>query len=362
MSELIYSFKDIHKQNEIDKDILNKFVLINKLILSSTQFQDTKKKILNTAYSAKWKNEKCDTNNPVNIGYQSMNKLCESNFDDVYNKISKLVFINTTDLEKLTLKLITKIITEKLFIELYIKMIYKLLINHNWIVKNISFRQILSDNIKNLYYKDNNIGLFYLIGYLFKYKIFSFTLITNILDDYIVKTKNMNEDDMEKLLVLWSITNSNIKEYNINSYNKYNNIITELYPNMSIRLQYMSVDSYNIIDNNQTNNNNNNNIDIFYNYIIYIDEFENIKSLLDEVKKLYNDHFDLFLKCVLKYTIDEPKELNKIKDIIKEGVQYKFWTKKLLHKLIQNIESTELNEIIIDAPYYKKHLEIFKNI
>ncbi len=81
-----------------------------------------------------------------------------------------------------------------------------------------------------------------------------------------------------------------------------NNIITELYPNMSIRLQYMSVDSYNIIDNKQINSNNNN-IDIFYNYIIYIDEFENIKSLLDEVKKLHNDNFDLFLKCVLKYTI-----------------------------------------------------------
>jgi hypothetical protein len=363
MSELIYSFKQIHKENEIDEDILNKFSLINKLILSSTQFQDTKKKLLNTVYSAKWKIEKCDLNNPVNIGYQSMNKLCETNFDDVYNKISKLVFINVSDLEKLTLKLITKIITEKLFIELYIKMIYKLLINHNWIVQNVSFRQILIENIKLLYYKDNsNIGLFYLIGYLFKYKIFSFSLITNILDDYIEKSVHMNENDIEKLLVLWSISNNSIKEYNINSYNKYYNIITELYPNMSKRLQYMSVDSYNIIDNYKINNNINNNIDIFYNYIIYIDEFENIKSLLDEVKKLYNDNLDLFLKCVIKYTIDKPKELNKVVNIIKEGVQYKFWTKKMLHKLIENIESTEINEIIIDAPYYNKHLDIFKNI
>ena len=318
--------------------------------------------------SVKWKIEKCDLNNPVNIGYQSMNKLCETNFDDVYDKIYNLVFINVSDLEKLTLKLITKIITEKLFIELYIKMIYKLLINHNWIVQNVSFRQILLENIKTLYYKDNNIGLFYLIGYLFKYKIFSFTLITNILDDYIEKSKHMDEKDIEKLLVLWSITNNNIKEYNINSYNKYYNIITELYPNMSKRLQYMSVDSYNIIDNKQTDNNiiiynnTNNNIDIFYNYIIYIDEFENIKSLLDEVKRLYNDKLDLFLKCVVKYTIDEPKELNKVTNIIKEGVQYKFWTKKMLHKLIQNIESTEIDEITIDAPYYKKHLDIFKNI
>jgi len=367
MSELIYSFKEIHKQNEINEDIINKFSSINKLILSSTQFQDTKKKLLNTVYSAKWKIEKCDLNNPINIGYQSMNKLCETNFDDVYNKISKLVFLNVSDLEKLTLKLITKIITEKLFIELYIKMIYKLLINHNWIVQNVSFRQILLENIKTLYYKDNNnIGLFYLIGYLFKYKIFSFTLITNILDDYIEKTKHMNEDDIEKLLVLWSIANNSIKEYNINCYNKYNNIITELYPNMSKRLQYMSVDSYNIIDNYQINNNNNNNInnniDIFYNYIIYIDEFENIKSLLNEVKKLYNDSLDLFLKCVIKYTIDKPKELNKVVNIIKEGVLHKFWTKQVVHKLIQNIESTEINEIIIDAPYYKKHLDIFKNI
>ena len=244
-------------------------------------------------------------------------------------------------------------------------MIYKLLINYNWIVQNVSFRQILIENIKTLYYKDNNIGLFYLIGYLFKYKIFSYSLITNILDDNIKKSKEMKEEDIEKLLVLWSIVNNNIKEYNIDSYNIYYKIITELYPNMSKRLQYMSIDSYNIIDNNNiniTNNNNNinNNIDIFYNYIIYIDEFENIKSLLDEVKKLYNDNLDLFLKCVLKYTIDEPKEINKIVNIIKEGLQYKFWTKKMLHNLIHNIETTEINDIIIDAPYYKKHLEIFK--
>jgi hypothetical protein len=367
MSEFIYSFKEFHKKNEINEYILEKFALINKLILSSTQFQDTKKKLLNTVYSAKWKIEKCDLNNPVNIAYQSMNKLCEANFNDVYNKISKLVFLNVSDLEKITLKLITKIITEKLFIEIYIKMIYKLLINYNWIVHNVSFRQILIENIKTLYYKDNNIGLFYLIGYLFKYKIFSFSLIINILDDSIIKSKQMNEEDIEKLLVLWSIVHNNIKEYDINSYNKYYKIITELYPNMSKRLQYMSIDSYNIIDNNNintninnNNNNINNNIDIFYNYIIYIDEFENIKSLLDEVKKLYNDNLELFLKCVLKYTIDEPKEINKIVNIIKEGLQYKFWTKKILHNLIQNIESTEINEIIIDAPYYKKHLEIFK--
>lgn len=363
MSNLIYSFKDIHKQKNIDEDIFNKFISINKLIETSTQFQDTKKKISSVVYSAKWKNEKCDINNPINIGYQSMNKLCDSNFDDVYNTISKLVFLNVSDLEKLTLKLITKIITEKLFIELYIKMIYKLLINHNWIVKNISFRQILLENIKTLYYKDNNIGLLSLIGYLFKYKIFSFTLITNILDEYIEKIKNINEDDIEKLLILWSIVNDNIKEYNINYYNKYNNNITELYPNMSKRLQYMSIDSYNIIDNQEVVSNNNNDIiDIFYNYIIYIDEFENIKSLLDEVKKIYNEHLELFLKCVIKYTIDEPKCINKIKDIIKEGVKYNFWTKKILNNLIKNIESIELNEIMIDAPYYKKHLEILKNI
>ena len=75
MSELIYSFKDIHKGNIIDNDILNKFNCINKLIQSSTQFQDTKKKILNNTHSAKWKNEKSDINNPITIAYQAMNKL-----------------------------------------------------------------------------------------------------------------------------------------------------------------------------------------------------------------------------------------------------------------------------------------------
>lgn len=43
MSEFIYSFKEFHKQNETNEYILEKFALINKLILSSTQFQDTKK-------------------------------------------------------------------------------------------------------------------------------------------------------------------------------------------------------------------------------------------------------------------------------------------------------------------------------
>ena len=92
MSKLIYSFKEIHKQNKIDEEISNKFTSINKLILSSTQFQDTKNKISTTLTSVKWKLEKCDLNNPVNIGYQSINKLCETNFDDVYDKIYKLVF------------------------------------------------------------------------------------------------------------------------------------------------------------------------------------------------------------------------------------------------------------------------------
>ena len=41
-----------------------------------------------------------------------MNKLCDSNFEDICKKISNVVF-SVTDLEKLTLKLITKIITEK---------------------------------------------------------------------------------------------------------------------------------------------------------------------------------------------------------------------------------------------------------
>ena len=73
---------------------------------------------------------------------------------------------------------------------------------------------------------------------------------------------------------------------------------------------------------------------LLYNLSSYVKLFnKNIKSLLDEVKKLYNDNLELFLKCVLKYTIDEPKEINKIVNIIKEGLQYKFWTKKILHNL-----------------------------
>jgi len=59
-----------------------------------------------------------------------------------------------------------------------------------------------------------------LIGYLFKYFFFSFSLITNILEEYVKKTKKINDDDVEKLLVLWSIINNNIKEYDINYYDK----------------------------------------------------------------------------------------------------------------------------------------------
>lgn len=57
MSELIYSFKEIHKQNEISEDILNKFSSINKIILSSTQFQDTKK-IIKYCIFSKMENRK----------------------------------------------------------------------------------------------------------------------------------------------------------------------------------------------------------------------------------------------------------------------------------------------------------------
>jgi hypothetical protein len=363
MTEIIYSYKEINKKSEINKKILDKFIEINDLIASSSQFQDTKKKLSNILYSAKWKNERNETNNPFNLAYQSMNKLCETNFDDVYDNISKLVFLNIVDLEKLASKLIIKIVNEKIYIELYIKMIYKILINNNWIVNNISFRQLLLNNIKNFYNNNNSIGLFYLIGYFFKYKIISFTLITLVLNDYIQKIENNNEEDIEKLLVLWSIINTNIKDYNNDSYNMYNNIINNLYPNLSKRLKYMSTDSYNIqVNKENINNDNNNLIDLYYNYITYIEEFDSIKCFLDEIKNVSNNKLDLFLKCVIKYTIDEPKQFNKIKDIIKEGFKNNYWTKNILIKLINNIEEEELNEIIIDAPYYKKHLNEFKNI
>ena len=361
MIELIYSLKNKYKEEQINNNLLNKFVEINNLISTSTQFQDTKKKLSNTVSYTKWKLEKIDINNPVNIAYQSMNKLCETNFDDVYEKIYLLTF-NNINLNKFTSKLVFKIINERKFIEIYIKMIYKLIINSNWItIEKNSFRQLLLENIKLYYYENNNIGLFYLIGYLFKYKILSYTLIIFILDEYISKIKlNNNENDIEKLLVLWSLINNNIKEYNNDSYIKYNNIITELYPFMSKRLQYMSIDSYNIISNDKIDNDNI--IDTYYNYITYLDEFDTIQSFLQEVITKNNYNSELFLKCILKYTIDESKELNKIKNILNEGLKNNIWSKDILFKIIENIEINELNEIIIDAPYYKKNLEEIKKI
>jgi hypothetical protein len=366
MTELIYSLKNIYKNKDIDAELLNKIVEINNLISTSTQFQETKKKLSNVLYYTKWKLDKIDVNNPINIAYQSMNKLCENNFENIYNELVSLVFTNNL-LEKLTSKLVIKIINERKFIEIYIKMIYKLIINSNWItLEKVTFRQILLENIKKNYYENNCIGLFYLIGYLFKYKIFSYTLIISILEEYISKINlNHNDNDIEKLLVLWSLINNNIKEYNIDGYNKYNIIITELYPKMSKRLQYMSIDSYNIINNNNidnNNNNNNNNNDVYYDYITYIDEFDTIQLFLEEIISKPNFDLEIFLKCVIKYTIDESKEFNKIKNILKEGINNNFWTNNILLKIIEYIEINELNEIIIDAPYYNKHLEEYKKI
>jgi hypothetical protein len=97
------------------------------------------------------------------------------------------------------------------------------------------------------------------------------------------------------------------------------------------------------------------NID-YSNYILYVDEYNNIEEMLKDVGVKGN--YISFLINALHYTIDNPKDIELILKILKEGLRMNIWKTKDILTCSDNIKATELEDILVDAPFYASHLNM----
>ena len=220
--------------------------------------------------------------------------------------------------------------------------------------------------IQELYSKsiqENNIesqGIFHLIGNLCKFKILSITVINIILKDLI----KCDTKYIESFLILWSYVKTILYINNKEIYTECENFIESKYPFISKRLQFLVID----INEQSSINNDDNDIEVdsnqdlqdkMYNYIEYIDEYDNIEDLLKEINEIlisHNQGMQLFLNSILKYTVDNSKGIHRVKMLLTNGLKFNYWNDLMISETINTIKSHDLEDIIIDAPYYEKHL------
>lgn len=377
--ELIYNFKEIHKNLEISFELSNIFDNINELFKTSTQYIENKKRInYNQINHNKWKLKKNETSNIVNIISNCFNRITDSNYNIIFNEIKSSNKINIDDMNKISQKIIKKISSEQQFLKIYINLIYDIITKCLWIIKEnnelISFRYVFIKNLQSIFIDlidkmdiitekeeriiNNNYrtGLMHVIGNLYQKKILPHIVIKYILDDLENKYYNTkNNDYVENWLIIW--------KYSSNYFSIKESFIKNNYSDFSKRIQF-------IIDDNIPNNDNNikqteillNDDNIYYNYIDFMDEFNSVNEFLNEINSVAKNNFNQFLNCLLKYTIDNPKDLAKCTNIITCGIKLNLWNNNLIKQLIINIKNHELSNILLDAPYYEKHLDKYLEI
>jgi hypothetical protein len=336
--EQVYAYKKYVSTPEV----IEKFTLIKNLFLLSTQYVENNKK----DYTSKWKLK--NKEDVVNIAYNIFNRITESNYSDLLEEICEINIIAYSDLFKLVEKIIKKIVKEKQFINLYCKLIKDIIIKSKWILKEnnqvITFRMLFINKLQKLYI--NNSNIYDIIGYLFVYKVISIKLINNIIKELIDKNEN------ENIIILWSYIHKTSEIFtDLDLY------IQNIYNSLSKRLQFMILDikeNNNIISESHITDNDLNN------YIEYIDEYDNVGSFLEDMVKKYSK--DILLEYIIKYTIDNIKEFDKIKKIINEGIKLNYWNSNNIQIICNKIRTTELEDILIDTPTFKTHLNYYERL
>lgn len=150
-----------------------------------------------------------------------------------------------------------------------------------------------------------------------------------------------NEKYMENFIILWLAYPEYKEDY-----------ITSIKETISKRLQFMLMDNeiISVVPTVYTKPS------IEYtNYIVYMDEYNTVQDMIIDVGK--NGNYIQFMGVVLRHTIDHSKDINLIIKIIKQGLSMKIWSKQDIFAAIEHIKTVELSDIVIDAPYYKQHLD-----
>jgi hypothetical protein len=339
--ELIYSFKDKY---ELTEDLLYVFEQINELFKTSSQYIDMKKRI---NLNVKWKLKKKDEVNQIISG---LNKICKANYGSVKDELVKTNISTGDDLGKIVNYVLNKMLNEVQFIDIYSELIRDLLMNGKWMIDGMTLRKVFVNRLQDMYGNvadtefDRN--FFKILYSLHKNRIVGTNLVRHVMSDLKAKFESTRDERfMEYYIVLWHTNTSYDRDY-------INNIKLVI----SKRLQFMMDDNpCGDVPASKAKKLEAPDASKYTNYIIYLDEFNGIDDMLNEVRKESNCLE--FLKTLLKYTVDEPKGLDLVLKILKTGLDSKYWKVRDIRALVDNIKHNDLMEIAVDAPYYKKHLD-----
>jgi hypothetical protein len=300
----------------------------------------------------KWKLKRKEEMSPVNLVLNAINRLCTTNFDNIYEEITKVNIETVTDLDKLATTLLLKLCQEEQFLEAYVRLLYKLFHAGKWLVSCedciTSFRQVIIQKMQDMYTEilkvgiDNDRQFYKVVAEMHHQHVISKNLMAKIMNEIRKLYETSKEERyVEYFILLWKKCKDVQEDF-----------ITLIQPSLPKRLQFLILDDDEaIVDNIDIAKNN---IE-YQNYITFVDEYSNVQDMLTDVDK--NGNLLSFMFTAIKYTIDHPRDLPLITKIIKEGIRLKSWSKNDVAACIDNIMKTEIQDILIDAPYFKNHLE-----
>lgn len=144
---------------DVTRELSNKFDEINKMLLTSTQWQDSKINH-NIHNHNRWKLSNTDNNDIAKI-LGSFNKLTNMNFDIIAEEIKGYNIINITELNTLVNNIYLKCIGNFQFVPVNIKMIKKIIMEFGWIVhdessRTVTFRKYFINYLENNFEKIMN--------------------------------------------------------------------------------------------------------------------------------------------------------------------------------------------------------------
>jgi hypothetical protein len=392
--EFILKFKDINSQEQITFELSSLFDKINEMFKTSTQYIESKKKInYNQLNHNKWEKRKDHENNVINLVYSAFNRVSNINKEDIKKELLELEMIVYTDLEKLVEKIINKCISENQYISLYIEMIKFIITDCKWIVQDsylvpITFRKIfinqletrfdnmLNDIINMKYeadetelmeiHRQNKKGLILMLGNLYKYKIISnqlTRLIFNYLEISYDENKNFQYIEywilfLDIIIDYWKDEQKIYLDEKINYINSIMDIlpyrIKFLLQETLTRVNIDSNDIKSLVKEDSAKEE-----EIKYDLLIMSSlEYENLTEWFNDIQdKIIN--INDFMLDVITCTMSDKKMINKIKDIIIYLNEIKYLDNE---KLIEIIETVIETYDISDYPYFKIHLNEYKNL
>jgi hypothetical protein len=253
------------------------------------------------------------------------------------------------ELEKLSQAVIDKMVHEEQFIEIYVSLLQGLILAGKWIVNTdhmVTFRQVLVTKLQKMYEDADMVQhertLFKILAKMHKAHVLGKVLVHHLLDEQQTRYEETKDERyMENFIILWLESQEYKEDY-----------IMSIKEDISKRLQFM------LLDNNKPNVMLSTHIQPvidYTNYITYIDEYNNVADMIKDVGQ--HGNYIQFMGVVLRHTIDHPKDIDTVLQIIKQGLIMKIWTQPDINTSIDHIKRTELSDITIDAPYYRQHLD-----